>query len=104
MWAKVLAVVSIELLFIGAAHGQSVQPAAQKSAPMEQDALLDNPPSTAVPGDTASEPKPNPKLLVRSEVLVRDDDQQNLVDRNAPAPHHATAAQILSSAGTYSEF
>src|SRR5580658_10183827 len=47
---------------------------------------------------------PAPGVLVRSTVQVNAQEQTNTAGRNAPEPFHATAAEILSSAGTYGDF
>jgi hypothetical protein len=46
---------------------------------------------------------PAPGVLVRSTVQVNAQEQTNTAGRNAPEPFHATAAEILSSAGTFGD-
>jgi hypothetical protein len=46
----------------------------------------------------------NPNVLVNTTVQVSAGNQSNVTDRNAPEPFHASAAEVMSSAGTYGDF
>lgn len=45
----------------------------------------------------------NGNVLVNTTVQVSAGNQSNATDRNAPEPFHASAAEVMSSAGTYGD-
>src|ERR1700744_1767057 len=62
-----------------------------------------------IPSAGAPVEAPSPAIvsgggLVNTTVQVSAGSQSNATDRNAPEPFHASAAEVMSSAGTYGDF
>jgi hypothetical protein len=61
-------------------------------------------PSVAEASSTASAPFASGNVVVRTTVHVDATTESVSTDRNSPTPFHASAGEILGSAGTYGDF
>ena len=76
---------------------------AMKTATTGTPRAEDNP-SVAEASSTASAPFASGNVVVRTTVHVDATTESVSTDRNSPTPFHASAGEILGSAGTYGDF